>query len=216
MQTATVKRNLRTSCSSLYPHGLRKNTLCVRKYQPHYSTCYFLWHGLLKTWNFRRCCRVWRYKDLMLWFSFHLSLPACGPCDVPSNKGWAGGREWRAINTIHSMFFQVPLFHIREVHPRRLRRPFRPKCFYMSSLIRRLIPAMWAWCKAASFKKEGLLKVTFSWKHTIVHSVSTLDMIVIQLTMVSVLLAPGRKLLLSQLTFQNWLLHLSVSFSFIL
>lgn len=56
-----------------------------------------------------------------------------------------------------------------------------------------------AWCKAASFK-GGLSKVTFSWKHTIAHSVSTRDMIVIQLTVVSVLLVWGRKLLFSQLS----------------
>lgn len=48
--------------------------------------------------------------------------------------------------------------------------------------------------------KEDFSKVTFSWKHTIAHSFSTLDMIVIQLTMVSLLLAGGRKLLFSQLS----------------
>ena len=55
--------------------------------------------------------------------------------------------------------------------------------------------------------KEGFSKVTFSWKHTIANSVSTPDKIVIQLTMVSVLLAWGGKLLLSQLSsLQIWFL----------
>ena len=40
----------------------------------------------------------------------HLSLPAWSPCDVPSNKGWAGGREWQTINTIHSVFFSSATF----------------------------------------------------------------------------------------------------------
>lgn len=106
----------------------------------------------------------------------HLSLPACSPCDVPSNKGWAGGREWRTINIIHSLYFQVPLFHIREVHPRR-HPPILPPCLWIQVLLPikshpvSLSHRVKLHCVKLLLSKSGLSKVTFSCKHTIAYSV---------------------------------------------
>lgn len=137
----------------------------------------------------------------------HLSLPFCGPCDVPSNKAQARGRQWWTINTIHSLFFF--LFFFPKCHFRTSERyipadsptPPDPNAFWPSNLIWCLFPTMWARginLLLLLLLKDFLSEVTFCWKYTIVHSVSTPGCYSANNSL-NVLLLWGRKLLLSQL-----------------
>lgn len=138
-----------------------KTAFDLLKYQPYYSTCYFL---LLK-----RLC----LKGLMLWCSSII------PCDAASNKGWAAGRGWRTINTIHSIFPQVSLGSSPQT-----RGPFGSKSFTHQVSSGVSFPTSSRWRKAASYK-EALSEVTSPWRSTIVNSASAPCGIVIQLAAVT-------------------------------
>lgn len=113
-------------------------------------TCYFLWHTFLKTENFvRRCCGVWRYKDLMLWFSSIYPFPLLAPVMFQVTKaGQEVENDGQSIPYTACFFFfpffQVPLFYIRKVLSISSPIPFDPKAFYPSSLIRCLFPSILA------------------------------------------------------------------------
>lgn len=161
---------------------------------------------------------VWRcswLKDLMLWFSSIYPFPLVAPVMYWVTKaGQEVENDGQSI-PYTAWFFKCHFSTSERYIPADTHVPLDPNAFtHQVSSVSFSLPCGPAWCKAASFK-EGFSKVTFSWKHTIANSVSTQDKIVIQLTMVSVLLAWGGKLLFSQLSsLQIWFLHqLTLSFN---
>lgn len=143
----------------------------------------------------------------MLWFSSIYPFPFVAPVMFQVTKAEQEVESDGQSIPYTACFFQVPLSLITEEHPCRLPVPLGPNAFtrQISSGVS-FPPCGHAWCKAASFK-DALSKVTFSWKHTKAHSVSTPDMIVIQLTGASVLLVWGGKLLFSRLILPLTLIH---------
>lgn len=147
-------------------------------------------------------------KDLMLWFSSIYPFPLVAPVMYWVTKaGQEVENDGQSIP--YTAWFLKCHFSTSERYiPADNPVPLDPNAFthQVSSVSFFHCHAGLRGVKLLLFK-EGFSKVTFSWKHTIANSVSTPDKIVIQLTMVSVLLAWGGKLLLSQLSsLQIWFL----------